>query len=73
MTTLAERRAYDISGKIMSAEVQAQRQLGATWTEAYARAWAHGEEAYNLILDAHDKPAVHLPARNIRNPNSVIR
>ena len=65
MTTLAQRRAYDISGKIIAAEILAQRMLGAEWIDAYARAWAIGEDAYNLILDPHDKPAVHLAPRTI--------
>lgn len=65
MSTPAQRHAYEISGKIMSAEVQAQRMLGADWIDAYTRAWAIGDEAYNLILDAYDKPAVHLEPRTI--------
>jgi hypothetical protein len=64
-TSPAQRRAYEISGKIMSAEVQAQRMLGAEWSDAYKRAWAIGEEAYNLVLDPYDKPAVHLEPRTI--------
>ena len=63
MTTLAQRRALAISARIMDAEVQAQRMLGADWIDAYTRAWAFGDEAYNLVLDAHDKPFVHEVAR----------
>ena len=65
MTTPAQHRALKLSAKIVADEVLAQRKLGADWFEAYTRAWAIGDDAYNLILDSHDKPAVHLSPRTI--------
>lgn len=69
MTTPLQAFAYRISNRVQYAELRAQRALGADWITAYTEAWRVMDEVHDLVL-APDRPAVHLPARMISNPNS---
>lgn len=66
-----ERFAYYVSEMAARDELRAQRALGVEWIDAYLNAWAVADEVARLVY-AEDRPAVHLPSRNVRNPNSVI-
>lgn len=41
---------------------------GASYTEAFEADWAVYAQTYKMLL-ADERPAVNLPARNVRNPN----
>jgi hypothetical protein len=69
MTTPAQAFACRVSEAAQDAEVAAQRALGADWITAYTAAWRIMDEVYDLVL-APDRPAVHMPAKMISNPNS---
>jgi hypothetical protein len=60
-----ERFAYLVSAKAAADEVVTLRMLGVDWSDAYAHAWAIGDEVVSLVLDVADKPSVHLEPRTI--------
>lgn len=66
-----ERFAYKVSEMAARDELRVQRMLGVNWIDAYLDSWAISDEVAQLVY-AEDRPAVHLPSRNVRNPNSVI-
>lgn len=56
--------AYRISERAQSAELRAQRALGANWLDAYLAAWRVMDEVYELVL-MPDRPAQFLGLRYI--------
>lgn len=62
---------WRIADKTGAQERQFQRAMGADWESAYLADWATTAVTYKMLLADH-RPAVHLPARNIRNPNSAV-
>jgi hypothetical protein len=55
--TRQQNLAWDIAERAEADEVQMQRMLGASWTDAYARAFKIGTEVYVLAVT---------PARSIQ-------
>jgi hypothetical protein len=62
---------WRVADAVGAAERRFQRACGASYTDAYLADWAVTATTYKMLLADH-RPAVHLPARNIRNPNSVV-
>lgn len=60
--------ACRIRAGVEHAEIAFQIATGATWTEAYTRAWAIGDAVYDLVL-SDDRPVAFLGLRMISNPN----
>lgn len=69
-SSLLHHFAWRISIRAQEDELLRQCALGADWIDAYAAAWRIMDEVHDLVL-APDKPAVHLPAKMISNPNST--
>jgi hypothetical protein len=62
--TALERFACDLWERAQYRFVREERALGATWTEAYTRAWRHADEVLDLLYAA-DRPLITLGLRSI--------
>lgn len=70
MTTSLQAFALRISERASYDELRVQRAFGEDWITAYGEAWRVMDEVYDLVFAA-DRPAVHMPAKMISNPNST--